>query len=168
MSHNERAHETLRCLGIACHAAFMVRPEYGYAEFQRLRDYINTMPPAQCSFTVCTPSPGTADYESARDSLWIGDAYDLHDCMHPVTPTRLPLREFSEQFAYQIREAARRNPLRVERHPIRPWELMRVINAEQRYNQAFRQLYRDFPRELWDWSGTRTGEVECPRQTMVA
>jgi hypothetical protein len=29
VSHNERAHETLRRLGIACHAAFMVRPEYG-------------------------------------------------------------------------------------------------------------------------------------------
>ena len=47
-----------------------------------------------------------------------------------------------------------RNPLRVERHPIRPWELARVIAAERHYNQAFRELYRDFPRELWDWPGS--------------
>jgi radical SAM superfamily enzyme YgiQ (UPF0313 family) len=153
VSHNERAHDTLRRLGIACHAAFMVRPEYGQAEFQRLRDYVNTMPPVQCSFTVCTPSPGTADYEAARPAFWAGDAYDLHDCMHPLTPTTLPLREFSELFARQIREAARRNPLRVERHPIRPWELARAITAERRYDRAFRELYRDFPRELWDWPG---------------
>ena len=155
VSHNERAHDTLRRLGIACHAAFMVRPEYGDTEFQRLRDYVNAMPPAQCSFTVCTPSPGTPDYEVARPAFWCGDAYDLHDCMHPLTPTALPLREFSAAFARQVCEAAHRNPLRVERHPIRPWELARVIAAEQRYNQAFRELYRDFPRELWDWPGSR-------------
>ena len=153
VAHNERAHDTLRRLGIACHAAFMVRPEYGHTEFQRLRDYVNAMPPAQCSFTVCTPSPGTPDYEVARPAFWCGDAYDLHDCMHPLTPTALPLREFSAAFARQVREAAWRNPLRVERHPIRPWELARVIAAERHYNQAFRELYRDFPRELWDWPG---------------
>jgi len=153
VSHNERAHETLRRLGIACHAGFMVRPEYGPAEFQQLRDYVNAMPPAQCSFTVCTPSPGTPDYQTARPAFWAGDAYHLHDCMHPLTPTALPLREFGERFARQVLDAGRRNPLRVERHPIRPWELVRVIAAEQRYARAFREVYRDFPRELWDWPG---------------
>jgi hypothetical protein len=73
--------------------------------------------------------------------------------MHPLTPTTLPLREFSAAFARQVREAAWRNPLRVERHPIRPWELARVIAAERRYDRAFQQLYRDYPRELWDWPG---------------
>ena len=153
VSHNERAHDTLRRLGIACHAAFMVRPEYGHTEFQRLRDYVNAMPPAQCSFTVCTPSPGTPDYVAARPAFWCGDAYDLHDCMHPLTPTALPLREFSAAFARQVREAAWRNPLRVERHSIRPWELARAIIAERRYDRAFQQLYRDYPCELWDWPG---------------
>lgn len=153
VAHNERAHQTLREMGIACHAGFMVRAEYGHAEFQRLRDYVDAMPPAQCSFTVCTPSPGTTDYEAARPSFWAGDAYGLHDCMHPLTPTALPLRAFGELFARQLGAAARRNPLRVERHPIRPWELARVIMAEKRYARAFRKLYRDFPRELWDWPG---------------
>jgi hypothetical protein len=110
VAHNERAHETLRQLGIACHAAFMIRPEYGHAEFQRLRDYVNAMPPAQCSFTVCTPSPGTADYAAARPGFWCGDAYELHDCMHPLTPTALPLRDFGALFARQIAEAGQRHP----------------------------------------------------------
>ena len=26
---------------------------------------------------------------------------------------------------------------------------------DRRYDQAFRELYRDFPRELWDWPGQR-------------
>ncbi|MER2601677.1 MAG: cobalamin-dependent protein [Candidatus Competibacter phosphatis] len=153
VAHNERAHDTLRRLGIACHAAFMVRPEYGHAEFRRLRDYVNAMPPAQYSFTVCTPSPGTPDYEAARPAFWCGDAYDLHDCMHPLTPTTLPLREFAALLARQIHEAGRRHPLRVERHLTRPWELARIVNADWRYQQAFRELYRDYPRELWDWPG---------------
>jgi hypothetical protein len=73
--------------------------------------------------------------------------------MHPLTPTTLSLREFGELCARQLHEAGRRNPLRVERHPIRPWDLARVLTAEHRYEQAFRQLYQDFPRELWDWPG---------------
>ncbi len=153
VAHNERAHDTLRRLGIACHAAFMVRPEYGHAEFQRLRDYVGAMPPAQCSFTVCTPSPGTPDYEAARPGFWCGDAYDLHDCMHPLTPTALPLREFSALLARQIGEAGRRNPLRVERHLTRPWELARIVRADWGYQRAFQELYRDYPRELWEWPG---------------
>ncbi len=153
VAHNERAHDTLRRLGIACHAAFMVRSEYGHAEFQRLRAYVGAMPPAQCSFTVCTPSPGTPDYEAARPAFWCGDAYDLHDCMHPLTPTALPLREFSALLARQIGEAGRRNPLRVERHLTRPWELARIVHADWHYQRAFRELYRDYPRELWEWPG---------------
>ena len=159
VAHNERAHQALREMGIACHAAFMIRPEYGHAEFQRLRDYVDAMPPAQCSFTVCTPSPGTPDYEAARPSFWAGDAYELHDCMHPLTPTALPLREFGDLYARQLVAASRRNPLRVERHLVRPWELARVIRAESRYARAFRELYRDLPRVLWDWPGGTRASV---------
>ena len=153
IGHDGGVGDTLRRLGIACHAAFMVRPEYGHAEFRRLRDYVGAMPPAQCSFTVCTPSPGTPDYEAARPAFWCGDAYDLHDCMHPLTPTALPLREFSALLARQIGEAGRRNPLRVERHLTRPWELARIVHADRHYQRAFRELYRDYPRALWEWPG---------------
>jgi len=58
---NEEAHELLREMGIACHAAFMLRPEDGEAEFETLRRYVEKMPPVQCSFTVCTPSPGSSN-----------------------------------------------------------------------------------------------------------
>ncbi len=153
ISHNERAHEKLRDLGIACHAAFMVRPEYGREDFARLREYVREMPPAQFSFTVCTPSPGTEDYERIQSSIWVNNAYDLHDCMHPLMPTKLPLREFGELIAQQLEEAGRKNPIRVAKPLMRPWELIRVIRTEKKYARAFRELYRDYPRELWDWSG---------------
>ena len=70
--------------------------------------------------------------------------------MHPLTPTALPLREFGGLFARQIAEAGRRHPLRVQRHLTRPWELARIVVADRQYQQAFRNLYRDYPRELWD------------------
>ena len=151
---NENAHSSLRELGIACHAAFMMRPEDGEAEFSRLSDYIAAMPPVQCSFTVCTPSPGTADHEAAASQMWVKDIYSLHDCMHPLLPTALPLKRFGELFAGLLEQASRRNPLRVEHHLSRPWELVRAIRAERNYAGAFRNLYRDYPRELWDWSGS--------------
>ena len=49
-------------IGIAVHAAFMITPDYSEDDFARLRTYVRNIPPAQFSFTVCTPSPGTDDY----------------------------------------------------------------------------------------------------------
>jgi radical SAM superfamily enzyme YgiQ (UPF0313 family) len=65
---NESALERLRGMGVAVHAAFMVQPEYGAGEFARLREYVRGLPPLQCSFTVCTPSPGGLDHNSGHCS----------------------------------------------------------------------------------------------------
>jgi len=146
---NERALETLRSMGIAVHAAFMVRPEYTEKEFRRLREYVDSMPPVQCSFTVCTPSPGTPDYESIRREIWIDNPHDLHDCMHPLTPTTIPLRRFARLFAEQASAGTAKTPMRVNRHRAPPLDLLRVVVAERRYYRGFREMYRDYPRELW-------------------
>lgn len=146
---NERAHTTLHTLGVAVHAAFMVHPEYGAGEFDRLRRYVQEMPPAQCSFTVCTPSPGTCDYEAMLPRVWVERPYDLHDCMHPLTPTALPLREYARRFAVQAAEGVAKTPLRQARRPIPPRDIARAAWAARRYEAAFATLYRDYPRELW-------------------
>ena len=146
---NERAHDTLREIGVAVHAAFMVRPEYGAAEFDRLRNYVRGMPPAQCSFTVCTPSPGTCDYEAMRPSVWVDNPFDLHDCMHPLTPTALPLKEYSRRFAEQAAEGVAKTPMRAASRPAPPRDIVRVVAADLRYRRAFATLYRDYPRALW-------------------
>ena len=107
------------------------------------------MPPAQCSFTVCTPSPGTDDYAAMQSRIWVDNPHDLHDCMHPLTPTKLPLKEFFHHYAAQIREAGTRNPLRVQRRPVHPADVLRLVRAELNYGRAFERGYRDFPREMW-------------------
>ncbi|NWG01014.1 MAG: cobalamin B12-binding domain-containing protein [Thermoanaerobaculaceae bacterium] len=159
---NERAHETLRRLGIACHAAFMVRPEYTAEQFERLARYLRDMPPAQCSFTVCTPSPGTPDWQAMQPRIWVEDPYRLYDCMHPLTPTTLPLPEFGRRFASLLATAAVKNPLRTQRRPVRPWELARVLLAEHRYEAAFRYLYRDYPPALASSRGEGRAASACP------
>ncbi|MCU0230463.1 MAG: B12-binding domain-containing radical SAM protein [Acidobacteria bacterium] len=146
---NARAHEALRADGVAVHAGFMLMPESGEEEFQRLAEYVRAMPPAQLSFTVCTPSPGTPDYEAIRDRIWVDNPYELHDCMHPLTPTALPLRRFCALFARQVAEGGHKTPLRTHNHPVPPLELARILTAAALYPRAFATIYRDYPRELW-------------------
>ncbi|MFZ2492176.1 MAG: radical SAM protein [Thermoanaerobaculia bacterium] len=150
VAENSRAHDTLRSKGIAVHAAFMLLPEFDRDDFGRLRSYVQDMPPAQFSFTVCTPSPGTDDYEAIRGDFWTERPYDLHDCMHPLTPTRLPLREFSRLYAQQINEAGKKNPRRAARKPIHPADMLRVVKAQTLYERAYANIHRDYPRELWE------------------
>jgi radical SAM superfamily enzyme YgiQ (UPF0313 family) len=154
LAQNEQALEVLRRLHIAVHVAFMILPEWGREEFAALRDYVTRMPPAEFSFTVCTPSPGTEDYDAMRPRIWTDEPFALHDCMHPLLPTKLPLREFAKLYAGVVKAAARRNPMRVHAIPRRPRDLARVLWAEWHYLRAFRRLHRDFPPALRGHPGT--------------
>lgn len=147
---NERALDALRGMGVAVHAAFMVRPESTADDFDRLAGYLAALPPAQCSVTVCTPSPGTADYAAIASRLWVAEPRDLHDCMHPLTPTALPLREFSRRYAAVVGQGTKRTPMRLERRPILPADAVRVVRAERSYLRGYRRLYRDYPASLWN------------------
>ncbi len=152
---NRRAHDALLEMGIAVHAAFMVRPEYTREQFERLAEYVRGMPAAECSFTVCTPSPGTPDYAAMEPRIWVRDAYDLHDGMHPLVPTALPLREFTARFARQVADGDRQNPLRTTHRKVPPRDLLRVLLATARYRRSYGRLYRDYPRGLWDSGGAQ-------------
>ena len=84
-----------------------------------------------------------------RERIWVKNPHDLHDCMHPLTPTRLPLKEFCSLYAQLLAEAGARNPLRIQRRPLPVSDMLRVGYATFQFHRAFRNLYRDYPRELW-------------------
>jgi radical SAM superfamily enzyme YgiQ (UPF0313 family) len=147
---NEKALENLRSVEIGCHAAFMVQPEYTEDDFAKLRAYVHHLPPAECSFTVCTPSPGTSDYDAIRHKIWVKNPYELYDCMHPLTPTVIPLRRYAALLARQAAEGTARTPRRVQRRPAPPLDMVKVFRADRRWYTGYRDLYRDYPRELWD------------------
>lgn len=142
---NEKALHQLRSLDIAVHAAFMITPDYTEADFAALTTYINNLPPVQCSVTVCTPSPGTEDYQHMQPNIWVDNPFDLHDCMHPLTPTRLPLKRFAKLYADLVATGIQRTPQRLKRIPVTPADWLRATTAHFKYTKAYRTLYRDYP-----------------------
>jgi hypothetical protein len=60
------------------------------------------------------------------------------------------LREFSARFATQVAEGIGKTPLRTNHHLAPPKDMVRVWRAERGYYKGFLNLYRDYPRELWD------------------
>jgi radical SAM superfamily enzyme YgiQ (UPF0313 family) len=145
---NEQAHAALREMGIAVQAGFMVQPSFTRADFDRLRDYIRAMPPAQVTLTVFTPSPRSAAWQQDRERF-VSNHLALHDCMHPLTPTTVPLKEFYRRFAELSMLGASKNPLRARRSLVPPWDLARIWLAAGGYARALRRAWRDFPPEMW-------------------
>lgn len=149
VAHNERALHYLRSIGIVVHAAFILRPEYTLEKFRTLQKYVKDMPPSQCSFTVISPSPGTPDYTAIKPDIWIDNPYDYYDCMHPLTPTKLPLKQFCSEYSILVREGTAKTPLRVNHHIAPLKDMIRIIWADINYRRVFRNVYQDYPVKLW-------------------
>jgi len=145
---NQRAHATLREMDIAVQAGFMVRPDFTREDFSRLRTAIKAMPPAQVTLTVYTPSP-CSDAWVEEHERFVCDPYELHDCMHPLTPAALPLREFYRRFASLTWSGAAKSPLRARRSRVPPRDILRVWWAAARYSRSLKRAYRDFPKTMW-------------------
>jgi hopanoid C-3 methylase len=146
---NRRAVEILRELGIELHAALMVNPDFTKEDFIKVQRSIDFVAPAEVSFTVFSPPPGTALWEKHRQSFICADPYAFYDCMHTLLPTRLPLNEFYRYFSLLYLFAFRQNPWRAKR--IRaPWrDMLRMFRSGALSGYALRSIYRDYDRKLW-------------------
>lgn len=149
VDHNLRAHELLRKLGIAVHGAFMALPSFTHEDFDALERYLEEMPPAETSFTVCCPSPGTPNWEEEKGRFWVADPFVVYDCMHPLTPTALPIHQFARRFARLHDVAAPRHPMRQVRVPLHPGHVLRVEWAHRRYTAALRRMAKNLQRAGW-------------------
>ncbi len=140
---NEKAHATLREMGIAVQAGFMVNAEFTREDFASLQAYMLKMPPAQITCTVYTPSPGSAAWREEK-TRYTCHSFDLHDCMHPLTPTAIPLPQFFSEFAKLSAIGASRNPLRTNRARFPVREILRILLATGAYARAQRRAWRDY------------------------
>ncbi len=149
---NQEAVRILKEIGITLHAAFIVDPDYTKEDFRRLEKDIQPLGPAEITFTVLSPSPGTELFRQNRDNF-ICDAFRFYDCMHSVLPTKLPLRQFYQHFGRLYSLALRANPLRMRKIKIPKKDLLTAIGMGTRYIFSLYRIYKDYPKEMQKQSG---------------
>lgn len=102
VENNEAALEIVNALGVGVTAAFIVDPQYGVAEFEKLRRYVRRLKDnfrhIIPSFSVLTPLPGTDLAHQIGDKINTTN-YELFDLLHSVLPTNLSLPDFYKEFA---------------------------------------------------------------------
>ena len=140
---NRKAIAILKELGITLHAAFIVHPDFNQADFERLEKEALALCPAEVTFTVLSPSPGTAFWEENKHRF-ICDPYYYYDCMHTILPTRLPLKKFYKHFSRLTQLALRANPLRVNKIKVPFADFIRAIVRGTKYIIALQLIYKDY------------------------
>ena len=140
---NRKAVELLKEIGITLHASFMVDPDFSVQDFRDLEKEIMKVCPAEVTFTVFSPSPGTELWKQHKDD-YIVDPYLYYDCMHTILPTKLPMNRFYAHFSKLSRVALQANPLRVNKVRVPFREMIKIIYLGTRYIFAMRNIYKDY------------------------
>ncbi len=140
---NRKAVELLKEIGITLHASFMVDPDFSVQDFRDLEKEIMKVCPAEVTFTVFSPSPGTELWHTHKND-YIVDPYRYYDCMHTILPTKLDRNTFYAHFAKLSRVALQANPLRVNKVKVPFRELVRIIYLGTRYIFTMRNIYKDY------------------------
>ena len=146
---NKRAIGILRDLGIILHAALMVNPDFTAEDFLRLRRNLAIVAPAEISFTVFSPPPGTSLWNQTRDSFICPDPHAFYDCMHTILPTKVPLKKFYSYFSLLYLFAFRMNPWRARKIKAPLKDLARMFISGARCGYALRTIYKDYDRSQW-------------------
>lgn len=146
----------LHGMDITLHANFLVNPDFSEEDFSRLEKDMLTVTPAEISFTVLSPSPGTDDWAANRNRF-ICDPFRFYDCMHTILPTRLPLPRFYARFGRLVNLAMRHNPMRAKWIFPPPREWLTAIVRGARYIRAMYAIHRDYDTGLSSSGSSRKG-----------
>lgn len=142
---NRRAVEILREIGIVLHAALIVNPDFTRDDFLKLHRTIAAIAPAEMSFTVLSPPPGTDFWRETEARFIAPDPYAFYDCMHTLLPTRLPLATFYRYFAILYLLGFRGNPWRANRIRVPARDRLRLLWHGLRTGITLHRLHRDYP-----------------------
>ncbi len=96
LSENLRALEIARKLQVIVALNLIVSPQWDETRFRTIERWAQEMPEI-VHLTVMLPYPGTETWPAAAPQLITHD-YRLFDTQHAVTPTKLPLPQFYEEF----------------------------------------------------------------------
>jgi len=143
---NHQAIATLRDLGISLHGSLMVNPDFTEADFLKVRRAINLVGPAEMSFTVFSPPPGTDLWKKHRAEFCCPDPYAFYDGMHTLLPTKMPLKKFYRQLSLLWLCAARNSPLLRNKLKVPLKDRLRFFYRGFWYGCSVQLIYRDYDR----------------------
>ena len=144
---NKKAIQIMKDCGITLHAAFIVHPDFDKNDFKRLEKDVLDLCPAEVTFTVLSPSPGTDLFEKYRDRL-ICDPFKYYDCMHTIIPTKMTLKRFYQHFGRLYSLALRSNPLKVNKIRVNHKDLLKSVFKGTKYVSSLYNIYRDYPEKM--------------------
>lgn len=149
---NRKSIQILKDLDIMLHAALIVRPDFTVEDFRKLEAVIPAISPAEITFTVLSPSPGTDMWHGTKDDF-ICDPFKFYDCMHSILPTNLTLQRFYQHYGRLNALALRSNPLRMNKTKVPFRDFLRAFIQGTKYVFSLYLIYKDYPPELWLKSG---------------
>jgi hopanoid C-3 methylase len=94
--------EILKSLGIRIVGDFIISPEYGHADFQRLIDFVDGSGIDVPIPAILTPLPGTPLYHRMKPQITIHDL-DYYTFTNAVMPTRMEEHEFYKCYAGMLK-----------------------------------------------------------------
>jgi hypothetical protein len=141
---NRQAIAILRSLDIGLHASLMVNPDFTEADFAKVRRAINVVGPAEMSFTVFSPPPGTELWKKHRAEFCCPDPYAFYDGMHTLLRTKMPLKKFYRQLAMLWLCAARNSPLLRNKVKVPLRDRIRFFYSGFWYGCSVQHIYRDY------------------------
>jgi hopanoid C-3 methylase len=136
---NEEAIRILQNLDIRIFGSFIIKPDFTREDFREFKSYCRRLRLHLPVFSVLTPLPGTDYYEEVKDKL-ITNNFDYFDLLHSILKTRLPLKEFYEEFYQLYRNSTstlNRIKLLLE---YSPREIMKVIKMSNRIRNGYISL----------------------------
>jgi len=141
---NKAAVRILKDLDVEIYASFILRPEFTREDFHAMRRYCRGLHLNFSSFSVLTPLPGTDLYAETFDRLITHD-YDLFDFIHVLLPTRLPLRDFYDEYyrLYKNAVSFRDGLSLLSRFPLT--ERLALVRKAFQWYRSVRLAYRDYP-----------------------
>jgi radical SAM superfamily enzyme YgiQ (UPF0313 family) len=142
---NRQAVAILHDLDIGLHASLMVNPDFTEADFAKVRRAINAVAPAEMSFTVFSPPPGTELWKKHRAEFCCPDPYGFYDGMHTLLPTKMPLKKFYRQLSMLWLCAARNSPLIRNKVKVPLKDRVRFFYRGFWYGCSVQNIYRDYP-----------------------
>jgi len=133
---------------ISVQGNFIINQDFTARDFEDMANYILDLKIGYQNLSVLTPLLGTKLYEREKGNL-ITNNYNLFDLAHTVLPTRLPLREFFNEFtkAYTKINASQGGLKRFQALPLKL--RLEILDGMIKMEEKLRNAYRDYDKHLW-------------------